>query len=215
MALFAGDPAGVQIKKWLVILVLLIVIINVLAAASLVVLQRSVTAIQRSYQPVLLAAGDITTGVYQAQASLYKYLGEYLESTEEVKERTALLRTTLAGMSELEAAAEWQGRIEEIGDNLAKYVVVVRNLPSIGAGTDWSEVDEFRTQAVALGGAMEEQATNLKEAVGNRIQKKADQSIKVSRIAVGIFLCFLILSIVITSLLLVWWRQFQDMILNL
>jgi len=215
MALFAGDPAGVQIKKWLVILVLLIVIINVLAAASLIVLQRSVTAIQRRYQPVLLAAGDITTGVYQAQASLYKYLGEYLESTDEVKERIALLGTTLSDMSELEAAAEWQGKIEEIRDNLAKYIVVVRNLPAIGAGTDWSEVDEFRTQAVVLGSSMEEQATKLKEEVGNRIQQKADQSIKVSRIAVGIFLCFLCLSMIITSLLLVWWRQFQDMILNL
>ena len=215
MALFAGDPAGVQIKKWLVILVLLIVVINVLAAASLIVLQRSVTAIQRRYQPVLLAAGDITTGVYQAQASLYKYLGEYLESTDEVKEQIALLGTTLADMSDLEAAAEWQGKIDEIRGNLAKYIVVVRNLPAIGAGTDWSEVDEFRTQAVVFGSSMEEQATKLKEEVGNRIQQKADQSIRVSRIAVGIFLCFLFLSMAITFLLLLWWRQFQDMILNL
>lgn len=215
MALFAGDPAGVQIKKWLVILVLLIVVINVLAAASLIVLQRSVTAIQRRYQPVLLAAGDISTQVFQAQASLYKYLGEYLENTNEVKERTALLRTTLTDMSELEAAAEWQGKIEEIRDSLAKYIVVVRNLPAIGAGTDWSEVDEFRSQAVALGSAMEEQAAKLKEEVGSRIQAKADHSIRIARIAVVIFICFLCLSIVITSLLLVWWRQFQDMILNL
>ena len=119
MALFAGEPAGVQIKKWLVILVLLIVVINVLAAGSLILLQRSVTTIQRKYQPVLLAAGEISTQVHQAQASLYKYLGEYLENTDEVKERTALLRKTLADTSELEAAAEWQDKIEEIRDSLA------------------------------------------------------------------------------------------------
>ena len=67
MALFAGEPAGVQIKKWLVILVLLIVVINVLAAGSLIVLQRSVTDIQRRYQPMLLAAGEVTAQVFQAR----------------------------------------------------------------------------------------------------------------------------------------------------
>ena len=61
MAIFGGQPAGIQIKKWLIILVSLIVLINVLAVASLVVLQRSVTAIHARYQPVLISASDIST----------------------------------------------------------------------------------------------------------------------------------------------------------
>lgn len=215
MALFAGQPAGIQIKKWLVILVSLIVVINVLAAVSLLLLQRSLTAIEGKYQPVLIASGTISTEVHQAQASLYKYLGEYLDSTAEVESKTGALGKTLQETADLKAAGEWREELETIQNSLAKYRVVIRNLPAIGEGTDWDEVDEMRTQAVALGREMEEQAAALREGVGERIGLKARQSLQISRIAIMIFLCFLALSAVITALLLLWWRQFQDMILNL
>ena len=215
MALFAGEPAGIQIKKWLVILVSMIVLVNVMAAGSLVLPQRSVTAIQRTYQPVMVAASDITTQVYQAQTSLYKYLGEYLVDPAEVEERTAALESTVTAALGMEAAREWQEQLEAIRDGLTRYRVVVRNLPAIGAETDWQEVDEFRTQAVALGRTMEEQASRLKEEVGARISERADRSLVLSRAAVFTFVGLLGLSILITVLLLAWWRQFQDMILNL
>jgi hypothetical protein len=215
MAIFGGQPAGIQIKKWLIILVSLIVLINVLAVASLVVLQRSVTAIQARYQPVLISASDISTQVYQAQASLYKYLGEYLEDTEEVEKRTVALEEVLQDALDLKAALEWQEELEAIRKNLAKYRVVIRNLPSIGTETDWAGVDEMRTQAVMLGQTMEEQASGLKETVGTRIGEKARQSLRLSRGAVLVFLLLLVLSTLITVLLLMWWRQFQEMILNL
>ncbi len=215
MALFAGDPAGIQIKKWLVILVSMIVLVNVMAAGSLLVLQRSVTAIQRRYQPVMVAASDITTQVYQAQTSLYKYLGEYLADTSEVEQRTDALEATVEGALGMESAAEWQEQLEAIRDGLIRYRVVVRNLPAIGAETDWQEVDEFRAQAVALGRSMEEQASRLKDEVGSRISERASRSLALSRVAVVIFVGLLALSALITVLLLAWWRQFQDMILNL
>jgi hypothetical protein len=215
MAIFAGQPAGIQIKKWLIILVSLIVLVNVLAVAGLVALQRSLTAIQGRYQPVLISASGISTQVYQAQASLYKYLGEYLENTEEVEKRTAALEEALHEALSQEAALEWQAELEAIRKNLAKYRVVIRNLPSIGTATDWAEVDEMRTQAVVLGQTMEEQASSLKDDVATRIGEKARQSLRLSRGAVIVFLLLLVLSTLITVLLLMWWRQFQDMILNL
>jgi flagellar basal body-associated protein FliL len=215
MALFAGQPAGIQIKKWLIILVTLIVVINVMAAASLVIVQKSMSDIQGRYQPVMISASEISTQVHQAQASLYKYLGEYLPDTAEVKDNTAVLEKTLQKAREMKAAGEWLDELEAIRGNLAKYRVVVSNLPAIGARTDWGEVDEFRSQAVELGRSMEEQASSLKAKVGARIRTKAERSLRVSSIAVVVFLCFLALSALITVLLLVWWRQFQDMILNL
>jgi hypothetical protein len=215
MALFAGQPAGIQIKKWLIILVTLIVVVNVMAAASLVVVQMSMSDIQGRYLPVMISAGEISTQVHQAQASLYKYLGEYLPDTVEVEQNTAVLEETLEGTMKLEAAGEWLSELEAIRGNLAKYRVVVSSLPAIGAGTDWGEVDEFRSQAVVLGRSMEEQATSLKAGVGARIQTKAERSLRISSSAVVVFLCFLGLSAFITGLLLVWWKQFQDMILNL
>jgi hypothetical protein len=215
MALFAGQPAGIQIRKWLVILVSLIVVINVLAAGSLFLLQRSLTAIEGKYQPVLIVSGTISTEVHQAQASLYKYLGEYLDSTAEVESRTEALEKTLLETADLTAAGEWREELEAIQDSLAKYRVVIRNLPAIGEGTDWDEVDEMRTQAMVLGREMEGHAAGLREGAGERIGLKALQSLRMSRIAIMIFLCLLMLSAVITALLLVWWRQFQDMILNL
>jgi len=215
MALFAGQPAGVQIKKWLIILVTLLVVVNVMAAASLVVVQMSMTDIQARYQPVMISASEISTQVHQAQASLYKYLGEYLPDTTEVEQNTEALEKTLEDGMNQEAASEWLEELEAIRGNLAKYRVVVSSLPAIGAGTDWGEVDEFRSQAVVLGQSMEKQATSLKAGVVARIRVKAGRSLRISSIAVVVFLCFLGLSAFITGLLLVWWKQFQDMILNL
>jgi hypothetical protein len=215
MALFAGQPAGIQIKKWLIILVSLIVVINVMAAVSLVVLQRSMMDIQGRYQPVMISASEISAQVHQAQASLYRYLGEYVPDTAEVRQSTALLEESLEEALGQKAAGEWQAELEAIRGNLAKYRVVVSNLPAIGAGTDWGEVDEFRSQAVVLGQSMEEQASRLKAEVGSKIRSRAERSLRVSSVAVIVFLCLLALSALITGLLFVWWKQFQDMILNL
>ena len=96
MALFAGQPAGIQIKKWLIILVSLVVGINILAAGSLVLLQRYVSEIQAKYQPIMTGAGEISTQVCRAQADLYKYLGEYQPSTAEVESRTVLVEELVA-----------------------------------------------------------------------------------------------------------------------
>lgn len=215
MALFAGQPAGIQIKKWLIILVSLIVFINILAAVTLILLQRSVTDIQAKYQPVLIAAIEINSRVYRTQVSLYKYLGEYLPTTEEIDTQTDLLEKTLDEALSLEGVDSWREELESIREGLAKYRVVVANLPAIGGKTDWAQLDEFRSQAVSLGQSMEEDASKLKTEVGTRIDEKARRSLSVSRTAVVIFLVLIGLSAGITLLLLAWWRQFQEMILSL
>jgi hypothetical protein len=186
-----------------------------LAAGSLVVLQRYVSEIQAKYQPIMTGAGEISTQVCRAQADFYKYLGEYQPSTAEVESRILLIEERVEEVMGHEGGREWHGNLETIRDSLVKYRVVVRNLPAIGAETDWNEVDEFRSQAVMLGQAMEAQASTLKEEVSARIEVKAAQAQRFARLVVVVCLCFLALSTLITLLLFAWWNQFQEMILNL
>jgi hypothetical protein len=215
MGLFAGKPPGVQIKRWLIILVSAIVALDLLAAASLLTLQRSMIRIHTSYQPVLVSAGEISTLVHQSQSSLYKYLGEYLQSTDEVAGRTAALERTIAEALRQDAGAEWRADLQSIQTSLDKYRVVVKNLPRIGGVTDWAQVNELRTQAMDLGLAMERTAEKLKAGAVAKISEQAARSIRLSSLAVYLFLAFLGLSLLIAVLLLLWWKHFQDMIFNL
>src|SRR5512137_2299295 len=108
MGIIAGKPAGVQIKRWLVVLVGAMVALDLIAAGSLLTLQRSITRIHERYEPVLVSAGEISTLVHQAQSSLYKYLGEYLPDTGEVAAYTASLGKTIAAAQTHDAGAEWR-----------------------------------------------------------------------------------------------------------
>ncbi len=215
MGIIAGKPAGVQIKRWLVVLVSAIVALDLIAAASLLTLRRSITNIHERYQPVLVSAGEISTLVHQAQSSLYKYLGEYLPDTGEVATYTAELEKKIAAALTQEAGAEWRADLEAIQASLAQYRVVVNNLPRIGGVTDWDEVNELRSQAKELGLSMERTAGKLKADAVAKISQQAGDSLRLSSLAVYLFLGFFALSILITVLLFFWWKTFQDMILNL
>jgi hypothetical protein len=215
MGIIAGKPAGMQIKRWLVVLVAAMVALDVIAAASLLTLQAAITRIHERYQPGLVSAGEISTLVHQAQSSLYKYLGEYLPDTREVAAHTATLEKTIATALTQDAGAEWRADLELIRASLEKYRVVVNNLPRIGGVTNWAEVNELRSQAMDLGLAMERTAERLKADAVAKIGAQAQASLRLSSIAVYIFLGFFALSIAITVLLYYWWKNFQDMILNL
>jgi hypothetical protein len=215
MGIIAGKPAGVQIKRWLAVLVTAIVALDLIAAASLLTLQRSITRIHERYQPVLVSAGEISTLVHQAQSSLYKYLGEYLPDTSEVAAHTASLERTIAEALTQDAGDERRADLEAIKASLDKYRVVVNNLPRIGGVTNWAEVNELRTQAMDLGLAMERAADKLKADAVAKIGAQAQASLRLSSLAVYLFLGFFGLSILITVLLFFWWKNFQDMILNL
>jgi len=215
MGIIAGKPAGVQIKRWLVVLVVAMVALDLIAAASLLTLQRSITRIHERYQPVLVSAGEISTLVHQAQSSFYKYLGEYLPDTGEVASYTESLEKTIVTAQAQDAGEEWSADLATIRANLEKYRVVVNNLPQIGKVTNWGEVNELRAQAMDLGLSMERSASKLKADAVAKISEQARVSLQLSSYAVYVFLGFFALSILITVLLYLWWKNFQDMILNL
>jgi hypothetical protein len=215
MGLFAGRPPGVQIKRWLIILVVSIVALDCLAAASLLTLQRSMIRIHGSYQPVLISAGEISTLVHQAQSSLYKYLGEFLPTTAEALGRAAELEKTIGEALSQEAGGTWSADLQAIRGSLEKYRVVLKSLPPISDRTKWDQAEELRTQANELGVAMERTADKLKADAVAKIGEQAAAALRLSSLAVYLFFGFLVLSLVITVLLFFWWKQFQEMILNL
>jgi hypothetical protein len=213
--MFAGKPAGMQIKRWLFVLVGAMVALDLIAAASLLTLRRSITNIHERYQPVLVSAGEISALVHQAQSSFYKYLGEYLPDTSEVGAITGRLERTIADALTQDADAARRADLESIKAALDKYRVVVNNLPRIGKVTNWAEVNELRSQAMDLGQTMERTADKLKADAVAKIGAQAQGSLRLSSLAVYLFLGFFGLSILITVLLYLWWKNFQDMILNL
>jgi hypothetical protein len=62
---------------------------------------------------------------------------------------------------------------------------------------------------------MERTAGKLKADAVAKISAQAQASLRLSSVAVYLFLGFFALSIAITVLLYYWWKNFQDMILNL
>ena len=191
------------------------VALDVIAAASLLTLQSAITRIHERYQPGLVSAGEISTLVHQAQSSFYKYLGEYLPDTGEVAAHTATLEKTIAAALTQDAGAEWRADLEAIKAE-PRQVPRRRQQPAAHRRGDQLVGGQRAAQpGHGLGLAMERTAGKLKADAVAKISAQAQGSLRLSSIAVYLFLGFFALSIVITVLLYYWWKNFQDMILNL
>ena len=108
---------------------------------------------------------------------------------------------------------------EPLGNPLTRKVVIVL-LDALREDTSRDAevmpfLNELRSQAMDLGLAMERTAGKLKTDAVAKISAQAQASLRLSSIAVYLFLGFFALSIAITVLLYYWWKNFQDMILNL
>lgn len=215
MALFSQQPPGVQIKRWLFILTFLVIVIDFIAAASLMVVTNLMSSIVTRYEPLVIYSGDIASSVYRVHTGLYQYLAEYRQDTLELQSEIDGLRGTIKEAYQLEAAADLGTNLEEIDLALEKYGKVIKLLPKIGTITDWQELEELKNHAVGLGKQVEELALEMKELSNRQIQERAERSSRVASIAMYVFLGFLVLSIVIVVLLFLWWRDFQEMILRL
>jgi hypothetical protein len=215
MALFSQLPPGEQIKRWMTILTLLVVILDVIAAGSLFVVTNLMNSIVGRYEPLVIQSGEISSSVYRVHTGLYQYLGEYREDTAGIRQEVGRLRGLIGEAFKIPGAQDLGADLQEIDVTLEKYDKVLQLLPKIGTVTDWSEVDELKNQAIALGGQVEELAATMKKHAYDQISEKAARSRVVARTALLVFIAFFALSLVIVVLLLIWWRSFQEMILAL
>jgi hypothetical protein len=214
MALFSQYPPGVQIKRWLTILTLLIIVIDFIAAGSLFLVNNLMSVIVSRYQPLVMYSGDIASSVYRLHTGLYQYLGEYRQDTVQLQGEVQKLRETIKQALAQEAAADLAS-LQEMDLALEKYGKALQMLPKIGTVTNWKELEEIKNTAVALGGQVEELAAKMKSHSYEQIAQKAERSRQIATAAMYIFIAFFVLSLVIVILLFVWWRDFQEMILQL
>jgi hypothetical protein len=215
MPIFAQLPPGEQIKRWLSILTVLVIVLDVIAAVSLMVVVNLMNTIVGRYEPLVMASGDIAASVSRVQTGLYQYLAEYREDTVGLQEEIAKLRGTVNGALSLEAASELGTNLKEIDLTLEKYGKAVQLLPKIGTVTNWKEVEELKNVAIGLGGQVETLAAKMKETSYQQITLKAAHSRRVASGAFYLFVGFFVLSLVIIVLLFLWWRDFQDMLFKL
>jgi hypothetical protein len=215
MALFSNYPPGEQIKRWVTILTALIIVIDCIAAGSLLVVNRLMNDIVRRYEPLVVYSGDIAASVHQVRTGFYQYLGEFRPDTLQLQADVQSLRETIQKATKLEAAADLGTDLTELDVTLEKYQKVVQLLPKIGSVTNWGEVEELRNQAIALSDKVEQSATLMKEHSKEKIGEKAARSEKIASAAMYTFIGFFALSIVIVVLLFFWWREFQEAILSL
>ncbi len=214
MALFSQHPPGVQIKRWLTILTILIVLIDFIAAGSLFVVNNLMSVIVGRYEPLVMYSGDIASSVYKLHTGLYQYLAEYRRDTVQLQGEVQKLRETIKQALQLPEAASLAD-LKEIDVTLEKYGKALQMLPKIGTFTNWKEVEEVKNSAVALGGQVEELAAKMKSHSYQQIAEKAARSRQIATTAMYVFLAFFLLSMVIVVLLFFWWRDFQEMILQL
>ncbi len=215
MALFSSQPPGTQIKRWLSILTFLVVILDVIAAASLMTVTGIVNSTIVKYEPLLVYSGDIASAIYRVNTGLYQYLAEYRQDTVEIEGEIQNLRKTIDTMSALPAAAELSADLKEIDLTLEKYGKVVRMLPKIGTFTNWSELEELKNEAIGLGNQVEGLATKTKVRSYEEIRRNADRSRNIAAVSMYVFIGFFGLSVIIIGMLFMWWRSFQDMVLRL
>ncbi len=214
MALFSDKPPGVQIKGWMTILTTLIIGIDVIAAVSIFLVTNLMGNVMTKYEPLLIYSGDIAASVSRVHTGLYQYLAEFRQDTVQLEAEIVKLRETIGEALKLEAAAD-VADLREIDVTLEKLQKTVTLLPKIGSNVNWKEVEEVRNTAVALGGKVEELAANMKQHSTQQITEKAQRSRAISSIALYVFVAFLALSVVIIIMLLIWWKDFQEMILQL
>src|SRR5512138_2942816 len=173
MALFSKYPPGIQIKRWVTILTLLIIVIDIIAAGSLFVVTNLMTVTVGRYQPLVMYSGDIASSVYRLHTGLYQYLGEYRQDTVQLQGEVQKLRETIKQALAEEAAADLGASLQEIDTTLEKYGKALQLLPKIGTVTNWKELDEIKNTAVALGGQVEELAAKMKSHSYEQIAQKA------------------------------------------
>ncbi len=215
MNLFDNLPAGIQIKRWFFILTTLVIVMDLIAAVSLVVVTNSTRLIVNRYQPLVVYSGDIASSIYKVQTGLYQYLAEYQQDTSALQKEIKEFRQTIDKASGFKADPDFVTDLKTISTNLDKYEKVVKLLPKIGMITDWEEVGEFKEKAIELGDSIEKLATEMKAKSYRQVKEKAAQSRNIASLAVYVFIGFLLFSFAIIVLLFIWWKDFQAMILKL
>ncbi len=216
-----AKPAGVQIKRWFMILIILLITVNIISVLSFFVVYSKINEIKAAYQPIVKSSAAINSKILSAQIDLYKYLSEYQDDLGSVYIKTKGLTNELKNINSIVKEANIKALdvklLDGVLESTEKFESAIKRLDSIDEQgvVDWDRVNELRDYAATMG----TEASIKIESVNNEINLLiTNHNIRVTLIAlivVCILFAFLILSFVIMIQLHYWWKKFEDLILEL
>ena len=216
-----GKPAGVQIKRWLLILVAMLLIVNVISVVSLFLVYSYVNDIKSAYQPIANSSATINEKIMGAQVDLLKYLSEYQDNLSPVFNKTEELKKEINKIGHLvkdnDIGEKYLVSLNETLESTVRFEKAIRKLKETekGAQVDWEKRDSLRRLAMDMATETQINATRMSNAV-NILSRK--QNIHVTMVTLGVvstLFVFFIISIMIMIQLHYWWRKFEDLILDM
>lgn len=208
-------PAGVQIRRWFVLLVGLLIAVDLAALAGSLIVSRAVRGIVDQAAPLAAGTAAIRQEILFVQRDLFRYLSEFTGDTSGALEHLEALVERVAEAKTLNTSSEVASELETIKTNALRYRKVLELMPStVGGSRDWSRLQEYSSTAVELGDTIEQRASRLAEAAQTEIHKRSNESAKVASLAIWACAGVLTASVVTILALRHWWKRFQDLILG-
>ncbi len=211
-----GKPAGVQIRRWFVILVCLLVCTNLAGLAISVAITRSVRTVAGHAAPLASATAAVRTEILAAQREMFRYLAEFSDDTEAARGHLDRLAEQLQQARAVAGSEEVGAALEAIGKSAERYRKVLELMPETVSGSrDWARLQEYSTRAVELGQDVEQGATRLADQAQAEIQRHNRASAQVADGASWAAGAVLVASLFTVLYLRHWWKRFQDQILEM
>ncbi|MFC1855251.1 hypothetical protein ACFL2A_01750 [Thermodesulfobacteriota bacterium] len=216
-----GKPAGVQIKRWLMILALLLFVVNTTSVVSLFLVYNYVDDIKSAYQPIVKSSSIVKEKILSAQVDLYKHLSDYQKDLHSLFTKTAALKVEIKkiyrivkddDISEIDLEL-LTGMLEstERFEKAVKKLVEAEEMKSV----DWEKVNTLRNYVMDMGTETQNNAARIGNLINLLITNQNIQVTLVTLIVVCTLFLFFIISIMVMIQLHYWWRHFEDLILEL
>ena len=210
-------PAGVQIYRWFVVLVALLVTVDVAALAGGFFVARSVRPIAAEAEPLAGAAMSIQSEILAAQRDLFGYFSEFAEDTAPALAHVDALLDRVVEARRIGTSPEVLAALDSIDVSAQKYRKGLDLLPhGIQGARERGRLQEHGARAVVeLGVALEEGARRLASAARGEIRRKSSDAAAAVRSAVWGSVGVLVASTLAIAVLRHCWKRFQDVILGL
>ncbi len=215
-------PAGVQIKRWFVTLVILLSIVNLISVVSLFIVYNRIDEIKSAYQPIVKSSSVINARIMSAETDLYKYLAEYQNNLSSVYNKTNALIIELNRIKNIINEYNLQDSmdmnlLEGIIVSTETFVEAIKRLESMKKQEkkNWELIDDLNNEAMEMGAETLRKAAIVSSKANLLINKHNIKVRKIALTVVSILFVFLIVSVIIMVQLLHWWRTFEDLILEL
>ena len=209
-------PAGVQIYRWFVVLVALLVTVDVAALAGGFFVARSVRPMAAEAEPLAGAAMSIQSEILAAQRDLFGYFSEFAEDTAPALAHVDALLARVVEARRIGTSPEVLAELESIDGSAQKYRKGLEFLPrGIQGARERGRLQEHGARAVELGVALEEGARRLASAARGEIRRKSSDATAAVRSAVWGSVGVLVATTLAIAVLRHCWKRFQDVILGL